>query len=76
MKKPFLLIMMLALMGLALTAPIGGVDQAQAMSLEEAIAQTPTGTEKGQIDPSAEPGFLGIPGAPQPNLVYGLLWAV
>jgi uncharacterized membrane protein YfcA len=76
MKKPLLLIMMLALMGLALAAPIGGLDQAQALTLEEAIAQTPTGTEKGQIDPTAAPGFLGIPGAPQPSLIIGFLWAI
>ncbi len=49
---------------------------AAAASLEEAIAQAPQGTEKGQIDPNAKPGFLGIPGAPQVNPVVGLLWAV
>jgi len=76
MKKPYLLILMLALMGLALAAPMGGIDLAQAGSLEDAIAQTPTGTEPGQIDPNAEPGFLGIPGAPAPNIIYGFLWAI
>lgn len=49
---------------------------AAAASLEEAIAQAPQGTDKGQIDPNAKPGFLGIPGAPQVNPVVGLLWAV
>jgi len=76
MKKPCLFIMMLALLGLALAVPMAGVDQAQAASLEDAIAATPTGTEKGQIDPNAKPGFLGIPGAPDPNIVYGFLWAI
>jgi uncharacterized membrane protein YfcA len=76
MKTPFLRIMMVALMGLALAAPMIGVDLAQADSLEEAIAQTPTGTEQGQIDPNAEPGFLGIPGAPDPNIILGFLWAI
>lgn len=76
MKKSFVLMTMLALIGLALAAPMGMVDMARAASLEDAIAQTPTGTEKGQIDPSAKPGFLGIPGAPDPNIIYGFLWAI
>lgn len=45
-------------------------------SLEDAIADTPKGTETGEIDPSAEPGFLGIPGGPSPNLIVGFLWAI
>jgi len=28
------------------------------------------------IKPDAEPGFLGIPGAPQASLLVGLLWAI
>jgi uncharacterized protein len=44
--------------------------------VEQAIAQTPTGMGPGQIDPAAKPGFLGIPGAPHPFWLYGLLWAV
>jgi uncharacterized membrane protein YfcA len=28
------------------------------------------------ISPDAEPGFLGIPGAPQTSLLLGLLWAI
>lgn len=49
---------------------------ASAMSLEEAIAEAAQGTEKGQINPDAEKGYLGIPGAPQLNPIIGLLWAV
>ena len=49
---------------------------AVAETLEQAIAKTPTGTEAGQIDPEAAPGFLGIPGAPDPSLIVGFLWAV
>lgn len=45
-------------------------------SLEDAIADTPKGTETEEIDPSAEPGFLGIPGGPSPNLIVGFLWAI
>ena len=76
MKKPFLLVMMLALMGLMLAAPMVGVDQAQAVTLEEAIAAAPQGTEDGQIDPAAKPGLLGIPGAPAPNMIVCFLWAI
>lgn len=52
------------------------VDSGHAISLEAAIAQTSEGTQKGQIDPEAPPGFLGIPGAPSPNIIVGFVWAV
>jgi uncharacterized membrane protein YfcA len=45
-------------------------------TLADAIEKTPKGTEPGMIDPSAEPGFLGIPGAPDPSLIVGFFWAV
>jgi len=51
-------------------------DNASAMSLEEAIAEAPQGTEKGQINPDAEKGYLGIPGGPKLNPIIGLLWAI
>jgi len=44
--------------------------------LEQAIALAPIGTEKGQIDPNAPAGFLGIPGAPNINPIMALLWAI
>jgi hypothetical protein len=44
--------------------------------LADAIAQTPSGTESGQIDPNAEKGFMGIPGAPKTSYVLGIIWAV
>ena len=44
--------------------------------LADAIAATPTGTGPGQIDPAAPKGFLGIPGAPQVNLILAFCWAV
>jgi uncharacterized membrane protein YfcA len=44
--------------------------------LADAIAKTPQGTEKGMIDPNTEPGFLGIPGAPDVNLLWAFLWAI
>jgi uncharacterized membrane protein YfcA len=49
---------------------------AHAMTLEEAIAKVPQGTEKGQIDPKAPAGFLGIPGAPDVSLIIGFFWAI
>ncbi len=56
------------------TATLGDLDIPG--KLGEAIKDVPIGTEPGQIDPSAEPGFLGIPGAPQVSLVLAFLWAV
>ena len=56
--------------------PIMIAGTAHSAGLEEAIAKAPQGTEKGQIDPNAKPGFLGIPGAPQINPVVGFLWAI
>lgn len=44
--------------------------------LERAIASTPKGTGKGQINPDAPKGFLGIPGAPEVNPVMAFFWAV
>jgi hypothetical protein len=44
--------------------------------LGEAIQTAPLGTGKGEIDPGAPKGFLGIPGAPQINPVVAFLWAV
>lgn len=44
--------------------------------LGEAIAKAPAGTGKGQIDPNAKPGYLGIPGGIQINPIVAFLWAV
>jgi hypothetical protein len=44
--------------------------------LKAAIEATPQGTDKGQIDPKAEPGYMGIPGGPQVNLFLALLWSI
>jgi len=41
-----------------------------------AIATTPVGTGKGEIDLNAEKGFSGIPGAPKVNYLIGILWAI
>jgi uncharacterized membrane protein YfcA len=47
-----------------------------AATLQQAIENTPKGVGKGMIDPAAQPGWLGIPGAPKTVLIYGLLWAI
>ncbi|SHN59897.1 TSUP family transporter [Desulfovibrio litoralis] len=49
--------------------------------LEKAIKATPTiqpgeAPKPGHLDPSAAPGFLGIPGAPNIPLYLAFLWAV
>jgi len=53
-----------------------GPADAFADPLADAIAAAPQGPGKGQIDPKAEPGYLGITGAPQINLLIGLVWAI
>jgi uncharacterized membrane protein YfcA len=74
MRKTILIVVSILLF-FALAAPlISG--SASAKSLKEAIAEAPQGTEKGQINPDAEKGYLGIPGGPQLNPIIGLLWAI
>lgn len=75
MRKKALIIMgVMVVFAVAATLVLN--QPAQAVSLEEAIAQTPTGVEPGQINEDAAPGFLGIPGAPSPFWFYGFLWAI
>jgi hypothetical protein len=64
------------LLAAAVAAPLIMTGAAHADTLAEAIAKVPKGTAPGQLDPNAAPGFLGIPGAPNPSLVVGFLWAV
>jgi uncharacterized membrane protein YfcA len=47
-----------------------------AETLEQAIAKTPQGSEKGMINPDAQTGFLDIPGAPDVNLLWAFLWSI
>ncbi len=62
---------------LILTAPYILPDTVFASDkLAEAIAKAPQGTGKGQIDSAAAPGYLGIPGGIQINLIVAFLWAV
>jgi uncharacterized protein len=61
---------------IAILAALMYVCPAEAGKLEDAIAKTPQGVGKGMIDPKAEPGFMGIPGAPKPFWVYTILWGM
>jgi uncharacterized membrane protein YfcA len=67
----FLLVLCLALLALSVIP-----DTCHADKLADAIAAAPQGAENGMIDPGAEGGYLGIPGAPDVNLVWAFLWAI
>lgn len=69
-KKLFLTLGFMLLLVLVLT------NTAWADRLAEAINSAPPGSDPGQIPADGEPGYLGIPGAPQVNLIIGFLWAV
>lgn len=56
-----------------LASPILMATPASADKLSDAIAQ---GITDGKIQKDAEPGFLGIPGAPDVNYIIGFLWAI
>jgi uncharacterized membrane protein YfcA len=76
MYRKITLCFSILLLVVVVTAPLIAAGVAHADSLSDAIAQTPKGTEPGQLNPEAKPGFLGIPGAPDPSLVVGFFWAV
>jgi uncharacterized protein len=73
-KKSLIVIGLVAAVAVAATLLVAF--PAEAGKLEDAIAKTPTGTGKGMIDPNAPKGFMGIPGAPSPFWLYGILWGV
>ena len=75
-KNVTLLMVLLTIFSIVAVPVFLTTGNAVAASLEEAIAKAPQGTEKGQIDPNAAPGYLGIPGAPQLNPIVGFLWAI
>ena len=64
------------LLAVAVVVPMVMPDMAGAGPLEDAIKKAPAGTGAGQIDPKAEPGYLGIPGGVKVNLVLAFFWAV
>lgn len=57
-------------------SPLISAGTAYADTLQEAISKAPAGKDKGQIDPQGEPGFLGIPGGVQVNLILAFVWAI
>jgi hypothetical protein len=71
-----LAVVLLMLFTVAFSPLIVTVGTVCAGGLEEAIAKAPQGTGKGQVDPSAQPGYLGIPGGKHINLVVAFIWAV
>lgn len=73
MKKALVACIPLLLIAAFLTLSLAAVDTANATKLEDAIK---TAVDNGKIDPKAKPGFLGIPGAPAPNVVVGFVWAI
>jgi uncharacterized membrane protein YfcA len=58
----------------AAKAPAAAPAATKKSTLEEAIAKTPTGTGKGQINPDAPKGFMGIPGSPTHFWLWYILW--
>ena len=69
MKRKCILPIVLLMLFSIMVAPALTDTNAYAGQLEDAIAATPQGTEPGQIDPNAKPGFLGIRGAPSPSMI-------
>ncbi len=76
MAKKIFSVLPILLMVLTLSMPFIAANDVFADKLSDAIAKVPQGTDKGQIDPEATPGFLGIPGAPSINMIIGLVWAI
>ncbi|MGD9823798.1 sulfite exporter TauE/SafE family protein [Desulfobacter sp.] len=60
----------------ALILPMMAATPVMADQLSDAIAAVPQGTGPGQIDPSAQAGIFGIPGAPSPGLLLCFCWAI
>lgn len=58
---------------LVLVAAAVLVQPAWADKLADAIQE---GITSGKVDPAAEPGYLGIPGAPSVNLILAFVWAI
>jgi uncharacterized membrane protein YfcA len=75
MRNKFFLVCTLILAA-AVLLPMILPDVAGADALKDAIAKAPQGTGAGQIDPKAEPGYLGIPGGLNVNPIVAFLWAV
>jgi len=73
-KNSLLIIGLLACLAVVVTLVLASPSFAG--KLEEAIAKTPHGVGKGMIDPSANPGFMGIPGAPHSFWLFYIMWGI
>ncbi|WP_027367153.1 sulfite exporter TauE/SafE family protein [Desulfocurvibacter africanus] len=58
---------------LVLVVAVVLVQPAWADKLADAIQE---GITSGKVDPTADPGYLGIPGAPNVNLILAFVWAI
>jgi uncharacterized membrane protein YfcA len=67
-----LIVFLLVVLGLV-AVPVLMSATAHADDLSDAISEA---VNAGKIQKDAEPGFLGIPGAPSTNYIVGLLWAI
>ncbi len=65
----------LAQSGSGLTTP--GMPDRMKTAIENSVGDERFAAQtRESIDPSADPGLFGIPGAPDPNLFIGFLWAI
>jgi uncharacterized membrane protein YfcA len=65
----------LAQSGSDLTSP--GMPGKMKQAIEKSLADTEFADKtKAVIKTGEEPGYLGVPGAPSPNVIVGLLWAI
>ena len=65
----------LAQSGSELTSP--GMPGKMKQAIEKSLADNNfTDKTKAVIKAGDEPGYLGVPGAPSPNVIVGLLWAI
>jgi uncharacterized membrane protein YfcA len=73
-KRTWILIGLLTLVAVVVVLMLA--PHAMAGKVEDAIAKTPVGIGKGQINPDAPKGLLGIPGAPEPFWLWCILWGI
>ncbi|MEE4601560.1 MAG: sulfite exporter TauE/SafE family protein, partial [Desulfobacteraceae bacterium] len=65
----------LAQSGTDLTTP--GMPDKMKQAIEKSLQdETFAAKTKEVVKSGEEPGYLGIPGAPSPNVIVGLLWAI
>ena len=58
------------------TTSVVGDDLGLKGAMGKHIKNVPVGEGAGKINLSAQPGFLGIPGAPKINIILAFLWAI